>query len=209
MLILNICIAFSLTLLVKSDLQNKRQLILIFKPLTIVLIFIYALLGSSLLENSIFSVFICLGLFFSIFGDTTLMFEKKFKLGMIFFLLTHLCYLKAIYSIGGFYIHWSVIYISCLFYIFYKKTLPIIPDKLKAPVLIYVTCILFLIYQANASIIYYFYYYLLYFNIGIVLFAASDWILIIDRYNPLKYRLLKLPLYFIGQWFIAYACHIR
>ena len=209
MLILNICIAFSLTLFVRSDLQNKRQLILIFKPLTILLIFIYALLGSSLLENSIFSVFICLGLFFSIFGDTTLMFEKKFKLGMIFFLLAHLCYLKAIYSIQGFYIHWSVIYISCLFYVFYKKTLPIIPDKLKAPVLIYVTCILFLIYQANASIIYYFHYYLLYFNIGIVLFAVSDWILIIDRYNPLKCRLLKLPLYFIGQWFIACACHMR
>ena len=196
-------------MLIISQLQKKQELVLIFKPLTITLIFIYALIGSISLGNSTFSIFICLGLFFSIFGDTVLMFEKKFKLGMIFFLLTHLCYLKAIYSIQGFYIHWSVIYISCIFYIFYKKTLPIIPDKLNAPVLIYVTCLLFLIYQANSSIIYYFYYYLLYFNIGIVLFAVSDWILIVDRYNPLKYRLLKLPIYFIGQWIIAYACYIR
>ena len=209
MLILNICIVLSLIILVIVQFYKIKSMVLIFKPLTILLIFLYALICYMHIENSTFSMFICLGLFFSMFGDIALMFEKKFKLGMIFFLLTHLCYLKAIYSIGGFYIHWSVIYISCLFYIFYKKTLPIIPDKLKAPVLIYVTCILFLIYQANASIIYYFHYYLLYFNIGIVLFAVSDWILIIDRYNPLKYRLLKLPLYFIGQWFIACACHMR
>jgi len=209
MLILNICIAFSLTLLIISNLQNKRQLVLIFKPLTISLIFIYALLGNIFIENSIFSLFICLGLFFSIFGDTTLMFEKRFRLGMIFFLITHLCYLIAIYNIQGFYMHWSILYISCIFYFFYKKTLPIIPEKLKAPVLIYVICILFLVYQANASIIHYFHHYLLYFNIGILLFAISDWILIVHRYNPLQYGLLKLPIYFIGQWYIAYACHVR
>ena len=209
MLILNICIVLSLIILVIVQFYKIKSMVLIFKPLTILLIFLYALICYMYIENSTFSMFICLGLFFSIFGDIALMFEKKFKLGMIFFLFAHLCYLKAIYSTQGFYIHWSVIYVSCIFYIFYKKTLPIIPDKLKAPVLVYITCILFLIYQSNASIIYYFHYYLLYFNVGILLFAVSDWILIIDRYNPLKYRLLKLPLYFIGQWFIASACYIK
>ena len=202
-LALNISIILSLSALLYSNHSKRRHLILLFKPLTIILIFILSITLASWDDISSYMIFIIMGLFCSIFGDILLMYKEKFLVGMICFLLTHLCYIWAIYSYGGFHTSYRLIPILCIWIYFIITVKPILSHKLKPPVIVYSFLLACLIWQSCELVFITFNPSILLFFAGIIMFATSDWILIVNKYHNNKLEVLKLPLYFIGQWFIA------
>ena len=200
---LNISIIFSLSALLYSNHSKRRRLILLFKPLTIILIFILSITLACCYNISSYMIFIIMGLFCSIFGDILLMYKERFLVGMICFLLTHLCYIQGIYSYGGFHTSYRLIPILCIWIYFIITVKTILSHKLKLPVIVYSILLACLIWQSCELALITFNPSVLFFFAGIILFAASDWILIVNKFNNTKLEVLKLPLYFIGQWFIA------
>ena len=204
-LALNIFIIFSLSALLYSNHYERKRFILLFKPLTIVLIFIFSITLASWENTSAYMIFIIMGLFCSIFGDILLMYKEKFLVGMIFFLLTHICYIQGIYSFGGFHTSYRLIPILCIWIYFIITIQSILSHKLKFPVIVYSLLLACLIWQSCELVFITFNPTVLLFFAGIILFAVSDWILIVNKFNNNKFEILKLPLYFIGQWFIAFS----
>ena len=202
-LALNLSIICSLSALLYSNHFERRHLILFYKPLTIILIFSLSITLASWDDISSYMIFIIIGLFCSIFGDIFLMYRERFLIGMICFLLTHLCYIQGINSYEGFHYSYQLIPILLIWIYFINTVKPILSHKLKFPVIIYSLLLAYLIWQSwelafltfNPSVLLFF--------AGIILFAISDWILIVNMYNKNRLEILKLPLYFIGQWLIA------
>ena len=101
--ICSIAIFISMIFCIWSRKYKKQSLEFLFKPLTIILIFLLPLMIFSMSENCLFIHYIIFGLFFSIIGDCLLMLKQKyFIIGLISFLITHVFYLAAILSINPF-----------------------------------------------------------------------------------------------------------
>ena len=192
--------------------KNKKQsLEFLFKPLTIILIFLLPLINFSLSEKILFIHYIILGLFFSIIGDYLLMLKQKyFIIGLISFMITHLFYLAATLSIRPFSFSWIVILFLFLWFLFNRSTLPSVSTLIKPAVLIYSLVIGILFWQAGELLLIELTNQTIFFFIGITLFLISDWMLAENLFksrNKLSFAIL--PIYFTGQWFIAISAIIN
>ncbi len=183
--------------------HEPRRLFYIFKPLTMVLICLTAILGGN--ELTVYMVMIIVGLVCSLAGDIFLMLPTdQFLPGLIAFLFAHLCYITAFASGINSLSWWPLIPLivwGIVFYLFISSSL----GKLKIPVIFYIVIILAMTWLAWERWIQTGQIETLLVLIGAVLFAISDTILAVNRFKGAfkLYRALNLVTYFAAQWLIA------
>jgi uncharacterized membrane protein YhhN len=201
--ILMLLVIVSASIHIRAEYRGPRQHIYIFKPLTMVVILLIAILGQA--ASPFYKYMIITGLIFSLAGDIFLMLPTdRFVAGLVAFLLAHLFYIAAFASEISALTWWPlipfVIY-GIVIYIILSSSL----GKLKVPVLIYVVVILIMAWlawerlsqtgQSGALLA----------SIGAVLFIISDTILAIDRFRGTfkLSRASNLITYFAAQLLIA------
>ncbi len=201
--ILVVLAALSAFFCIRADYRNLRRSIYVFKPLTMAMILLIAVLGHT--APPVYKGMIIAGLVFSTTGDVLLMLPSdRFLAGMVAFLLAHLCYIAAFASGIGTPLWWPVIpFVVCgaVVYIILSPSL----GNLKLPVYIYVVSILMMAWlawergiqtgQSGALLA----------TIGAVLFIVSDTVLAINRFRR-KFKLacvLNLATYFTAQCLLA------
>lgn len=202
---LTILILFSLATTVYTKSKEKRNLFIIFKPLTTVLIILLAFTFADL-ENK-FDLFIIIALLFSLAGDAFLLKNGKlFLVGICSFLIAHINYILA-FTQNGFSLNLPLIIvlslISLSFFLLIKNNL----KKYSIPVSAYLAVITCMLYFS-----------IVFFNtsgnvkgnlilIAASLFVISDLLLAINRFHfSFKYAQPLIYLsYFPAQLLFAFS----
>jgi uncharacterized membrane protein YhhN len=201
--VLALLVILSASIHIRAEYRGPRQHVYIFKPLTMVFIWLIATLGQATLP--FYKYMIVTGLAFSMAGDVFLMLPSdRFVAGLVAFLIAHLFYIAAFASEISALIWWPLI--PCVIYgiVIYIILVPAL-GRLKLPVLIYVVVILIMTWLAwerwsqtaqSGTLLA---------AVGAVLFVISDTILAINRFRGAfkLARALNLTTYFAAQWLIA------
>src|SRR6056297_18103 len=138
--------ALSAALHIRAEYRGLRRQVYLFKPLTMVIIFLFALLGQE--AASTYRYVILGGLIASIGGDVFLMLPPdRFVAGLIAFLIAHLFYIAAFTSEITVLVWWPLIPLAAIGLIFYLMLTPSL-GKLKLPVLLYIVVILLMTWLA-------------------------------------------------------------
>jgi uncharacterized membrane protein YhhN len=190
---------------IRAEYTGAKFYVYIFKPLTVVIIILIALLKPHT-ASSFYRYMIIAGLLFSLAGDIFLMLpQDRFIAGLISFLLAHLFYIAAFTSgsqaaPAPLYALPLLLYGGVMLWILFPHL-----GKMKLPVLVYVLVILIMDWQAFARWFAIRHAESFYAFIGAFLFLASDSVLALNRFrSPFRSaQLLILSTYFAAQWLIA------
>lgn len=201
--ILVLLVILTLAVYIRAEYRGPQWQVYIFKPLTMVFIWLIAILGQTALP--LYKYMIIAGLFFSMAGDVFLMLPSdRFVAGLVAFLVAHLFYIVAFISEINTLIWWPLIPLVIYGLVIYFILAPFL-GKLKPPVLIYIVIILTMAWfawerwsqtsQSGALLSY----------AGALLFVISDTILAINRFRGAfkSARVLNLTTYFAAQCLIA------
>ena len=201
--ILMLLVVVSAFIHIRAEYRGPQQHIYIFKPLTMVLILLIAIMGQA--AEPFYKYMIITGLVFSLAGDIFLMLPSdRFVAGLVAFLIAHLFYSAAFASEISALIWWPVIPLVIFGIIIYLILAPAL-GNLKVPVLIYVVVILIMAWLAWERWIQTGHMGALLASIGAVLFIISDAILAINRFRW-RFTLARasnLTTYFAAQLLIA------
>jgi uncharacterized membrane protein YhhN len=200
---LGIAVILSAALHIRAEVRDLRRQSYLFKPLTMALIWLIALLGQA--ASPAYKAMILAGLVFSLAGDVLLILPTdRFTAGLAAFLIAQLCYGAAFVSQIRALTWWRLIPLLAYGAVVYALLAPSL-GKLKLPVGIYVVAILSMAWlawerwsQAGSRGA------LLAFA-GALLFVASDTVLAFNRFR-LKSRLahaVSLALYWAAQGLLA------
>lgn len=200
-------IIISAILDIKAVYSGSKKQEYFFKPLTTTLIIILAFTQNTILpDTQFYKNMILSGLFFSLLGDIFIMLPSdKFIQGLISFLIAHIFYIIAFNSnitqpVSYLYILPFIIYGFLMFGYLYSNL-----DKLKIPVIVYITIIMIMVFESLSSYLLLKNTYSLLAFIGAFLFMISDTVLAIDKFKK-KFKLAELIIlstYFSAQVFIA------
>lgn len=202
-LILTLLVILSASTHIWGEYRGSRHRVYIFKPLTMAIILIMALLGQS--AAPFYKSMIITGLLFSLVGDVFLMLPSdRFIPGLMAFLVAHLAYITAFGSEINVLRGWILFPLLTFGIIIYIILAPSL-GSMRMPVIFYMAAILIMTWlawerwsQTNQSGA-------LLAAIGAVLFVISDAVLAINRFRW-KFeiaRLLNLGTYFAAQVLIA------
>ena len=195
---------------IRAKYKKSKNQLLIFKPLTLILILLIATVSPAI-EPS-YKIFIVSGLLFSLLGDIFLIYpEQHFKNGLIAFLIGHVCYIIAFsVSTNSHFTFWLFILIITVGAIYLRIILPY-SGKMKIPIIIYIIIIMIMVWTAIQR----------FHNdptlrtilpaIGAVLFMISDAVLALNKFRKPFYRaeLIILTTYFTAQWFLAVSVIVK
>jgi uncharacterized membrane protein YhhN len=201
--ILVLLVLLSASLHIRAEYRGTRQQVYMFKPLTMGLIWLIAVLGEA--TSPLYRAMILTGLLFSTAGDVFLMMPSdRFVAGLAAFLMAHLFYSIAFASEMSAPRGWPLILLVPYGIAIYILLLPSL-GRLKWPVLLYVGGILTMAWlawerwgetgQSGALLA----------SIGALLFVLSDTVLAINRFRGAfkLARALNLTTYFAAQCLIA------
>ena len=197
-------------LLVRAELRHKQDSIYVLKPVSTLLVTAVSLL--SLLTPAAqpsFTMWVTVGLIFSLGGDVALMFASRraFLIGLVLFLLTHIVYSLAFTVPNGFHAADLVtgailLGIGAAIFFYLRSGL----GSMQVPVLLYILITCFMVNRAISTfsgdafttpqvwLI----------SLGAVLFMISDVILAVNRFHhPIEAHRLSLFPYYLGQLLIA------
>ncbi|OQC01620.1 MAG: YhhN-like protein [Firmicutes bacterium ADurb.Bin099] len=161
------------------------------------------------------ALFLCAGLFFSIFGDFFLISEVKIKnsflIGVAFFFIAQICY------IVSFSILVPITWLDILLFIGLEGSILLVyrfmnydAKELKIPMLLYSSAISFMTVKA-VSLAFakpFGFYHGITVVLGAVLFLFSDWLIargILTEGRTLRARVLNLVTYYLGQIMLAFS----
>lgn len=203
-----------------AEYKSSTLLIYATKPFLITLLAVWFWLKTGL--DNFFSKLIFAGLFFSVGGDTLLMFvensegkENFFLFGLGSFLITHIFYFAAFYTFksnrtadGLFIKLWMGVPLIIYFGAFNWFLLPGVPDDMLIPVAIYGIAIIGMaiscvnLYGKLSSTIF-----LTIFG-GVLLFVFSDSFIAVNKFQSAQFaipyvRLWIMVLYLAGQYLIV------
>lgn len=201
--ILVLLVILAATLHIRAEYRGPQWQVYVFKPLTMVFIWLMAILGQAPLP--FYKYLIIAGLVFSMAGDVFLMLPSdRFLSGLVAFLVAHLFYIVAFMSGISTLIWWPLIPLVTYGLVIYIILAPYL-GKLKPPVIIYIVVILVMGWSAWARWRQTGQSGMLQAFIGAILFVVSDTILAIDRFRGSfkAARVLNLTTYFAAQCFIA------
>ena len=179
--VLTVVVIVAASMHILAGYRGPRQHVYIFKPVTMVIILLIALLGQG--ASPFYRYMIITGLVFSLAGDVFLMLPKdRFVAGLVAFLIAHLFYIAAfVPEIHGL-TWWPLIPLVIYAIVLYRILAPSL-GKLKAPVLVYIAVILMMAWlawerwsqmgQSGALMAF----------VGALLFVVSDTLLAIDRFR--------------------------
>jgi uncharacterized membrane protein YhhN len=185
--------------------QNRRLVLYIFKPLTIIFIILIAL-ESKFPVSSFYKYTIIAGLLFSLAGDVFLMLPRdRFIPGLVSFLIAHLFYIASFtFESGRAPSVWGaipfLIYGSLMLRVLWRDL-----GKMRLPVMIYVLAILMMGWTAASRLMMTGERGSMFAFTGALLFIASDSMLAIERFKG-RFRGAQafiLTTYFAAQWLIA------
>jgi uncharacterized membrane protein YhhN len=201
--ILVLLVILSASIHIRAEYRGPRLQIYIFKPLTMVLIWLIAILGQATL--SFYKYMILTGLVFSTAGDVFLMMPSdRFVAGLVAFLIAHLFYSMAFVSEIHTLLWWPLVPLGTYGVVTYVILFPSL-GRLKSPVLLYVGAILMMAWlawerwdqtgQSGALLA----------LAGALLFVLSDTVLAVNRFRGTfkLARALNLITYFAAQCLIA------
>ena len=186
--------------------QRGTKMYSIFKPLTTILIIFIGLIISKNTQSS-YSVVILVALFFSLIGDIFLISKEYFLQGLSSFLLAHICFIIGFTSLYGF--NWNLILliilalISGIYYNFLRKDL----KNYSIPVLVYITVIVVMNWQAIGLVINNHDFIFIGIAIASLLFSFSDAIIAYNKFKkPFKIaEILILSTYWISIYIFTIA----
>lgn len=186
--------------------QGGTKMYSIFKPLTTILIIFIGLIISKNTQSS-YSVVILVALFFSLIGDIFLISKEYFLQGLSSFLLAHICFIIGFTSLYGF--NWNLILliilalISGIYYNFLRKDL----KNYSIPVLVYITVIVVMNWQAIGLVINNHDFIFIGIAIASLLFSFSDAIIAYNKFKkPFKIaEILILSTYWISIYIFTIA----
>lgn len=182
---------------------SKKQL-LIFKPLTLILIVVIATIFPA--TESYYKIFIVAGLVLSLLGDMFLIYpEQHFKKGLIAFLFGHVFYIIAFtVSSGVHFTLWIFLPIALVGILYLRNILPY-SSKMKIPIIIYVIIIAIMGWMAMERFNYIPTSGTILAAIGAVLFMISDAVLAMNKFRKpfFSAELIILTTYFTAQWLLA------
>lgn len=202
--LLTLLVLLSAIICIRAKYKKLQNHLLIFKPLTLILILLIATVFPAI-EPS-YKIFIVSGLLFSLLGDTFLIFpEQHFKKGLIVFLIGHICYIIAFTVSTGFHFtSWIFLPITVVGILYLRIILPY-SGKMKIPIIIYVIIIMIMGWVAierfhNDPILR-----TILPAIGAILFMISDAVLALNKFRKpfFSAELIILSTYFTAQWFLA------
>jgi uncharacterized membrane protein YhhN len=182
-LFLTLLISVSAVLYIRADYERLQKQVYLFKPLTIGLIILLALLGDEP-PTAFYKWAVVAGLLFSLAGDVFLMLPgDRFLVGLVSFLLAHLWYIVAFTNSAGFYDGLLALGVflgvGTAVYIYLYPNL----GKMKIPALLYMLVIITMAWQAfgfwqqtNPSRA-------IFALFGAVLFMVSDSVLAVNRFG--------------------------
>ncbi len=191
-------ISAAITIYAKRRENNFLQYV--FKPLTMAAIILTAILQFAA-PPTVYQKWIITGLIFSTVGDVFLINPRRFVQGLLSFLLAHVCFAAAFFSVLNF--------PSAIFYLayvaFFLAVLWKNLGRLKIPVVVYSSALAAMAWFAASR----------YFELqdaesfhafcGANLFVASDSLLAFNKFKrsfSLAHSLI-LGTYFVAQWLIA------
>ena len=202
--LLTILIFLSASFCIRAKYIKSVNQLLIFKPLTLILIIFIALIFPAVELK--YKIFIVLGLFSSFLGDIFLIYPKQhFTKGLIAFLIGHICYIIA-FTIPSeiHFTYWifSPILIAGIFYL--RSILPY-SGKIKIPIIIYVNIIVIMGWLAIERVISYPTIGAFFAAVGAILFMISDATLALNKFRKPFNSAEKIILstYFTAQWLLA------
>jgi len=200
---LTMVVIVSASMHILAEYRGPRKRVYTFKPLTMVIILVIALLGRE--AAPLYRYLIVAGLLFSLVGDIFLMLPKdRFVAGLVAFLLAHLCYSVAFVPEIDAFKWWPLLPLAIYALVIYR-ILSSSLGRLKLPVLAYIAIILMMAWlawerwsqtgQGGALLAF----------LGALLFVISDTILAIDRFRGAfkSASVLKLITYYWAQWLLA------
>ncbi len=203
-IILTSAVLCSAIFYIRAKYKKSKNQLLIFKPLTLILILLIAVIFPAIESN--YKIFIVFGLLFSLLGDIFLIYpEQHFKKGLIAFLIGHICYIIAFTISTGFHFtFWIFLPIVIVGMLYLRNILPY-TARMKFPIIIYIIIILIMVWMAIER-----------FNsfpilrtmipvIGAVLFMISDAVLALNKFRKpfFSAELIILTTYFTAQWLLA------
>lgn len=201
--ILVVLVILSSAITIWAEYHRFRRYIYIFKPLTMIFIWLIALLGQA--TSPFYKMMILAGLVSSMVGDVLLILPSdQFVAGLGAFLVAHLFYLMAFVSEIRTPLWWPFIPLIAYGMGIYAVLAPSL-GKLKWPLLFYITVILMMIWSAWGRGIQVEQTGALLAFVGAVLFVISDSILALARFRK-EFKLacvLILVTYFAAQCLIA------
>ena len=189
---------------IRAKYKKSINQLLIFKPLTLILIILIAILFPAI--ETRYQIFIIAGLFFSILGDTFLIFsDKYFKYGLIAFLIGHICYIIAFAVSAGFHFTFWIFLPITTIGISYLRMILKHTGKMTIPVIIYIIIIMIMGWTAIER------YHILptmgtsLAAFGAIFFIISDAVLALNKFRKpfLSAELIILITYFSAQWLLA------
>ena len=209
MLYLNILIILSACIHIYDKYKKMSWLSMIFKPLTTFLIFIYALIllnQHNLGNHNILVWIILVGLLCSLLGDVFLLSQREiyFTLGLLSFLIAHILYSYAFFSLVLYFNWYVLILLLCygliFYYLLYKNL-----GKDVIAVAIYILVILIMVWLAVCLWLSYRNLLTFIVMLGSFLFAFSDSVLAWDKFNKaLKHEpSLVMVSYYLAQYCIV------
>lgn len=203
-IMLTLAVLCSAIFCIRAKYKILKNQLLIFKPLTLILILLIATIFPAV--ESSYKIFIVLGLLFSLLGDIFLIYpEQHFKKGLIVFLIGHVCYIIAFTISTGFHFTlWIFLPVIVVGILYLRIILPY-SGKMKIPIIVYITIILIMGWTAIER----------FHNdptlrtilpvIGAVLFMISDAVLALNKFKNSFFsaELIILTTYFTAQWLLA------
>src|SRR5512145_856743 len=205
-LVLSVLAALSAIQTIRAKQANNKRQLMIFKPLTMVLIILIPLLASNPLSRS-YQVLIIIALLISLVGDMFLLDHdtKYFIHGLASFLMAHMVYITA-FTVAR-YNNIPVWYAAIPFILYGGVMLRILWPSLgdmRVPATVYLVTILLMAWQAASWWIEIRSMHAILALLGAYLFVMSDSALALERFRGnLKHApLLVLATYFEAQWLI-------
>ncbi len=203
-IVLTLLAATSALLTIRAEYLGPQYCLYLFKPLTMVFILVMAVLLSRG-KHTFYSYAVIAGLMFSMAGDIFLMLPSdRFIAGLISFLVAHILYILAFVHKKGIKVGWLFLPFIAYGILIFSILLPHL-GQLKLPVLVYITVIMIMGWQASDRWVRRKHRFALMAFIGALLFIFSDSVLALNKFREQfeLARALTLGTYFPAQWFIA------
>ena len=202
--LVTILIFLSAIVCIRAKYKLLKYQLLIFKPLTLILIILIAIIFPAIDIN--YKIFIVMGLFFSLFGDMFLIFpEKHFTKGLIAFLIGHIFYIVAFTISTGFQFTFWIFLPIIIVGMLYLQLIIKHTGKMTIPVIIYISIIIIMGWMAierlnsiptNGTFIA---------AAGAAFFMISDAVLALNKFRKpfFSAEIIILTTYFTAQWLLA------
>lgn len=203
-IIFTLAVLFSTIFCIRAKYKKIRIQLLLFKPLTLILIILIATIIPTIEPK--YKTFIVSGLLFSLLGDTFLIFpEQHFKKGLIAFLIGHICYIIAFTISTGFHFTFWIFFPIVIVGVLYLRYIIPYTGKMKIPIILYILIILIMVWTAAERFHSYPTLRAVLPAIGAVLFMGSDAVLALNKFRKpfFSAELIILTTYFTAQWFLA------